>query len=57
MYKKIAMRSSLYADTEINNRLGVEKFVSGPKNYVSKSAELKVYGDLISASVYLNPEG
>lgn len=51
------MRSSLYTDTEINNRLGVEKFVSWAKNYVSKSAELKVYGDLISASVYLNPEG
>ena len=55
--EQVAMRSNLYANIENNNKQGVEEFVVWAKDYVNKSPELKMYEDLISASVYLNPAG
>jgi O-antigen polymerase len=55
--EQLAMRSNLYANIENNNREGVENFVVWANDYVSKSPELKMYENLISASVFLNPKG
>ena len=55
--EQVAMRSNLYANIENGNRKGVENFVVWAEDYVSKSPELKMYEDLISASVFLNPGG
>lgn len=55
--ERIAMRSNLYANIESNNSEGVANFVTWAEDYVSRSPELKMYEDLISASVYLNPVG
>jgi O-antigen polymerase len=55
--EQVAMRSNLYANIENDNIEEVERFVLWANDYVNKDPELKVYEDLISASVYLNPEG
>ena len=55
--EQLVRRSNLYAYIEQKNRNEVDGFIVWAKDYVSKSPELKMYEDLISASVYLNPEG
>jgi O-antigen polymerase len=55
--QQMAMRSNLYAHIEADNKKGVDNFVMWAEDYVNKSPELKMYEDLISASVYLNPAG
>ena len=55
--EQVAMRSNLYANIENDNRTGVEGYIAWAEDYVNKSPELKMYEDLISASVYLNPAG
>lgn len=55
--EKMARRSNLYAYIEQKNTPEVKKFVVWAESYIKQSPELKMYEDLISASVYLNPEG
>ena len=55
--EQLARRSMLYHSIENQN---IEKVVSFEKwalNYVEKKPELKMYEDLISASLFLRPEG
>ena len=54
--EQMAMRSMLYASIQNKDRKKVEIFESWAKKYVDKSPELKMYEDLISASVFLRPE-
>lgn len=55
--EQVAMRSMLYVSIENNDREKVQGFVDWAERYVAHSPELKMYEDLISASLYLKPEG
>jgi len=55
--ERVAMRSMLYVSIENNDRNKVEIFENWAQQYVSISPELKMYEDLISASVFLRPDG
>lgn len=55
--EQLAMRSMLYASIQSKDRKKIEIFEDWAMNYVKKSPELKMYEDLISASVFLRPEG
>ena len=55
--EQLAMRSMLYASIENNDRARVKIFETWAQEYVEINPELKMYEDLISASVFLRPEG
>ncbi|PHS31204.1 MAG: hypothetical protein COA95_07110 [Methylophaga sp.] len=55
--EQIAMRSMLYASIENNDRSKVIIFKKWAENYIDTRPELKMYEDLVSASVFLRPEG
>jgi len=55
--ERIAMRSMLYASIENNDHAQVEVFEQWALDYVNISPELKMYEDLISASLFLRPSG
>ena len=55
--EQLAMRSMLYHSIENKEIEKVQYFLQWALVYVEKSPELKMYEDLISASVYLNPAG
>jgi len=55
--EQLAMRSMLYASIEHNDKSKVETFEHWALDYVITRPELKMYEDLISASVFLRPEG
>ncbi len=55
--ERIAMRTNLYAYIEQNNRQEVEKFEKWARNYIITNPRMKIYEDLISASVFLRPDG
>ncbi len=55
--EQLAMRSMLYVSIENSDRRKVELFENWALDYVFKRPELKMYEDLISASVFLRPEG
>lgn len=55
--EQIAMRSMLYSSIEHADKSKVELFENWALDYVAKRPELKMYEDLISASVFLRPEG
>jgi O-antigen polymerase len=57
MAEKIAMRSMLYASIENDDKSKVQTFENWALDYVDTRPELKMYEDLISASVFLRPEG
>jgi len=57
MAEQVAMRSMLYASIENNDRARVKIFETWAQEYVEINPELKMYEDLISASVFLRPEG
>ena len=50
------MHSMLYASIKNKDRKKVELFESWAMEYIDKNSELKMYEDLISASVFLQPE-
>jgi O-antigen ligase len=55
--EKVAMRTTLYAGVDRDDHAMVQKFEYWALAYVKKSPELKMYEDLISASLFLRPEG
>ena len=55
--EQIAMRSMLYTSIENGEKGKVETFEKWALDYVVTRPELKMYEDLISASVFLRPEG
>jgi O-antigen polymerase len=55
--EQIAMRSMLYASIESGDKSKVETFENWALDFVVTRPELKMYEDLISASVFLRPEG
>ncbi|HDY84325.1 hypothetical protein LCGC14_0627210 [marine sediment metagenome] len=55
--EEIAMRSMLYASIENNDKTKVDTFENWALDYVVTNPKLKMYEDLISASVFLRPEG
>jgi O-antigen polymerase len=55
--EQIAMRSMLYASIENGDKGKVETFENWALDYVVTRPELKMYEDLISASIFLRPEG
>ncbi len=55
--EQIAMRSMLYASIESGEQTKVKEFEDWALDYVVTRPELKMYEDLISASVFLRPEG
>jgi O-antigen polymerase len=55
--ERLAMRSMLYHSIENNNAEKVSQFESWALDYVKSSPELKMYEDLISASLFLRPNG
>jgi hypothetical protein len=55
--ERLAMRSMLYHCIENKNFDKVKQFEVWALDYVEKSPELKMYEDLISASLFLRPEG
>lgn len=57
MAEKIAMRSTLYASIENDDKTRVAEFENWALDYIDTRPELKMYEDLISASVFLRPEG
>jgi len=52
-----AMRAMLYTSILSKDRSKVEIFEKWAKDYVKVSPELNIYGDLLSASRFLRPEG
>jgi len=55
--EQIAMRAMLYSSILSKDTSKVEIFEKWAKDYVNMSPELKMYEDLISASIFLRPEG
>jgi O-antigen polymerase len=55
--EQLAMRSMLYTNIEKHDQNKVAEFEYWALDYVATSPELKMYEDLISASVFLRPEG
>jgi len=55
--ERLAMRSMLYHSIENNNVNKVKQFEQWALAYVENSPELKMYEDLISASLFLRPAG
>jgi hypothetical protein len=55
--EQLAMRSMLYHSIENNNAEKVSQFENWALDYVKASPELKMYEDLISASLFLRPKG
>jgi len=55
--EQVAMRAMLYSAIENKDSENIIRFESWATEYVTHSPELKMYEDLISASVYLRPEG
>jgi len=57
MAEQVALRSMLYASIENNDSAKVKLFEKWAQEFVAINPELKMYEDLISASVFLRPEG
>jgi O-antigen polymerase len=55
--EQLAMRSMLYHSIENRDMSKVVAFEKWALNYVERRPELKMYEDLISASLFLRPEG
>ncbi len=55
--EQLAMRSMLYNAIEQHDKEKVQLFENWAMDFVIKSPELKMYEDLISASVFLRPQG
>lgn len=55
--EQLAMRSMLYASIENNDVSKVKTFETWALDYLTTRPELKMYEDLISASIFLRPVG